>query len=44
METQKIVHFLNDSHNKNSKFAIKNGILLKVKQKLITYPIMKSNF
>ena len=44
METQKIVNFLNDSNNENSKFAIKSGILLTVKQKVITYPIMKLNF
>ena len=44
METQKIVNLLNGSDNDNSKFATKNGILLIVKQKVITYLIMKLNF
>ena len=41
METQKIVNLLNGSDNENSKFATKNGILLIVNQKVITYLIMK---
>ena len=44
METQKIVNLLNDSNNENSKFATKNGMLLTVKQMVITYPITKLNF
>ena len=28
METKKIINSLNASHNENSKFATKNGILL----------------
>ena len=36
METQKTVNLLNDSNNENLKFATKNGILLTVKQKIIT--------
>ena len=44
METQKIVNLLSGSDNENSKFATKNGILLIVNQKVITYPIMKLNF
>ena len=44
METQKIVNLLNDSNYENSKLATKNGILLIVKQKVISYPIMKLNF
>ena len=31
METQKIVNLLNDSNNKSSKFATKNGTLLMTK-------------
>ena len=31
METQKIVNLLNDSDNKSSKFATKNGMLLMTK-------------
>ena len=37
METQKIVHLLNDTDNKNSKFATKNGMLLTVNQKVIIH-------
>ena len=44
METKKIVNLLNGPDNKNSKFATKNGILLIVNQKLITYLAMKLNF
>ena len=44
METQKIINLLNGSDNENSKFATKNGILLIVNQKIITYLIMKLNF
>ena len=44
MEIQKIVNLLNDSDNENSKFTTKNGILLILDQKVITYPIMKLNF
>ena len=44
MEIQKIVNLLNDSDNENSKFTTKNGILLILGQKVITYPIMKLNF
>ena len=44
MKTQKIVSLLNGSDNENSKFARKNGILLIVNQKVITYLIMKLNF
>ena len=40
METQKTVNLLNDSNNLQQK----NGILLAVKQKVITYPIMKLIF
>ena len=36
METQKIVNLLNHSNNENLKFATKYGILLTVKQKIIT--------
>ena len=35
METQEIVNLLNGSDNENSKFAIKNGILLIVNQMVI---------
>ena len=31
METQKIVNLLNDTDNKSSKFATKNGMLLMIK-------------
>ena len=44
METQKIVNLLNDTHNENSKFATKNGMLLTVSQKRIIQTTMKSNF
>ena len=44
METQKIVNLINGSDNENSKFATKNGKLLLVNQKVITYQIMKLNF
>ena len=44
METQNIVNLLNNYNNENSKFATKKGILLTVKQKVITYPIMKLKF
>ena len=37
-------NLLNDSNNENSTLATKNDILLTVKQKVITYPIMKLNF
>ena len=42
METQKIVNLLNDSNNENLQQKI--GILLAVKEKVITYLIMKLNF
>ena len=44
METQNIVNLLNDSNNENQNLQQKNGTLLTVKQKVITYPIMKLNF
>ena len=44
METQKIVNLLNSSGNETSKFATKNGILLVVNLKVITYLVMKLNF
>ena len=44
MERQKIVSLLNGSDNENSKFAAKNGTLLIVNQKVITYLIMKLHF
>ena len=44
METQKIANLLNNSNSESSKFATKNGILLTVNQKLITYPMIKLNF
>ena len=44
METQKIVNLLNGSDDENSKFETKNGMLLIVNQKVITYQIMKLNF
>ena len=45
MEKQKIVNLLNDSNSENSKFATtKNGVLLTVKQTVITYTTMKLNF
>ena len=44
MEIQKIVNLLKDSDNENSKFTTKNGMLLILDQKVITYPIMKLNF
>ena len=44
METQKIVNLLNGSDNENSKFAIKNGMLLIVKKKVIIHTKIQSNF
>ena len=44
MDTQKIVNLLNGSDNENSKFTTKNGTLLILDQKVITYLIMKLNF
>ena len=44
METQKIVHLLNDSDNENSKFETKNGMLLTVNQKVFIHTKIKSNF
>ena len=44
MEIQNIVNLLKDSDNENSKFTTKNGMLLILDQKVITYPIMKLNF
>ena len=41
MVTQKIVNLLNGSDNENSKFAIKNGILLIVNQMLIIHTIVQ---
>ena len=35
METEKIINFLNDSSNEESKFATKNGMLYTVKQKKV---------
>ena len=35
METQEIVNLLNGSDNENSKFQLKNGMLLPVIQKVI---------
>ena len=35
METQKIVNLLNDSNNKESEFATKNGISQTVKQQKV---------
>ena len=32
METEKVIDLLNDSNNKESKFAAKNGMLQTVKQ------------
>ena len=43
MEAQKIVNSLNGSDNENKKKQ-RNGILLIVNQKVITYLIMKLNF
>ena len=37
METQKIVNLINVSDNEKSKFAIKNGMLLTVNQKVIIH-------
>ena len=34
MKTQKIVNLLNGSENENSKFAVKNGMLLTVSRKV----------
>ena len=44
METQKIVNLLNASDNEIQNLQQRNGMLLTVKQMVITYPIMKSNF
>ena len=41
MVTQKIVNLLSGSDNENSKFAIKNGILLIVNQMLIIHTIVQ---
>ena len=40
MESQKIVNLLNGSHNENSKFATKNGILLIVNQMVIVHTLI----
>ena len=41
MEAQKIINLLNGSHNENSKFATKNGILLIVNQMVIINTIIQ---
>ena len=41
METQKIVNLLNGSDNENSKFATKNGTLLKMNQKVIIHTMIQ---
>ena len=41
METQKIVNLLNGSHNENSKFAAKNGMLLIMNQMVIIHTIIQ---
>ena len=37
----KIVNLLDGSYNKNSKFAIKNGMLLTVSQKVTIYTLIQ---
>ena len=44
METQKILNFLNEIDNKNSKFATKNSMLLIVNQNVIIHTKIQSNF
>ena len=44
METQNIVNLLNSSENKQSKFAMKNGILLTVNQKVFIDMKIQSSF
>ena len=41
METQKIVNLLNGFDNENSKFAIKNGMLLIVNQEVIIHRMIQ---
>ena len=41
METQKIVNLLDGSDNEHSKFAKKNGILLRMNQKVIIHTMIQ---